>query len=93
MAVTFTTLRVRYPEFVPTPEALITASIVDAELMVDRTVYGSKSDMAVTSYAAHLIAINPLGEMARLDKKSDKTTYLLAFNAIKRSTAAGFRVI
>lgn len=93
MAVDRTSLITRFPEFTAATEALVTACIADAELMVDRAYYGNKADMAVTWYAAHLIAINPLGEMARLDKKSDKTIYLIGFNNIKRSLGAGCRVI
>lgn len=69
------------------------ACITDAELMIDRAYYGAKADMAVTYLAAHLIAINPLGEMARLDKRGEKTTYLLKFEMVKKSLGAGCRVI
>jgi hypothetical protein len=93
MAVDRTSLITRFPEFAAADSNLVTACIADAELMVDRVYFGDKADMAVTHYAAHLIAINPLGEMARLDKKGDKTTYLLSFTAIKRSIGTGFRVI
>lgn len=93
MAVDRASLIVRFPEFTSTPSALVTACIAEAELLVDRAYYGTKADMAVTHFAAHLVAINPLGEMARLDKKGEKTTYLLSFQRIMRSTGAGFRVI
>jgi len=96
MAVTAVSLVARYPEFedaVTAYPAMVDACIAEAALMVDGNVYGDKADMAVTSYAAHLIALNPIGELARLDKKSDKTTYLIHFTNIKKSVAAGFRVL
>ena len=93
MAVDYITLTTRFPEFNATPASLVTASIADAELMVDRSFYGAKADMAVTYYAAHLIAMNPLGEMVRLDKKGAKTVYSVLFEAIKRGIGAGCRVI
>ena len=93
MAVDRTSLITRFPEFTNATEALVTACIAEAELMVDRSYYGEKADMAVTHLAAHLVAINPLGEMARLDKKGDKTIYLISFEKIKRSLGAGCRVI
>lgn len=93
MSVTRATLIARFPEFASTPEALVTSSIADAELMIDRPYFGSKADVAVTLYASHLIAINPLGEMARLDKKGEETTYLIAFERVKRSIGVGCRVI
>jgi len=93
LAVTYATFLVRFPEFAQAPQTLVEASLADAELMVDRDVYGAKADMAVGFYAAHLVATNPLGEMARLDKKSDRTTYLVHFERVRRSIGTGFRVI
>jgi hypothetical protein len=83
----------RFPEFSKAPDTLIDASLADAALMVDRTYFGAKADLAVTYWAAHLIAINPLGEMARLDKKNKDTIYSTMYDQVKRSIGAGFRVI
>lgn len=93
MTVSRATFLERRPEFANTPVTLVDACLVDAELMIDREYYGTKADAGVMAYAAHLIAINPLGEMARLDKHGEKTTYLLEWERIKRSLGAGFRVI
>ena len=93
MAVTYSSFVTRFPEFTNATQALVEACIAEAELMVDSNYYGDKADMAVNYYAAHLIAINPLGEMARLDKKSEKTIYLIHFEKIKRSSGTGFRVV
>jgi hypothetical protein len=94
--VTPTTLIARYPEFTAANTDypnMVLAAIADAELMVGGTFFGDREDMAVKAYAAHLIAINPLGELARLDKRKEETTYLIAFERIKRASGAGFRVI
>ena len=93
MAVTVGSLCSRYPEFKSTPIGLVEGSISDAELLVSRSVYGAKADMAITCYAAHLIAINPLGELALLSKEYGKTTYLTQFEFIKRSVGVGCSVI
>jgi hypothetical protein len=93
VAVSRATFLSRRPEFATTPTTLVDACLVDAELMIDRDVYGGKADAGVMAYAAHLIAINPLGEMARLDKKGEKTTYFLEWERIKRSLGVGYRVI
>jgi hypothetical protein len=88
MAVDAASLIARFPEFTQTvteyPD-LVDGAIADAELMVDRVVWGDKADAGVTHYAAHLIAINPIGEMARLDKRGEKTTYLLSYNELKKT--------
>ena len=98
MAVTLTTFRARYPEFDPsTPDAaldaLIQACINDAEEMVDRSLYGTKADMAVKAYAAHLVATNPLGEYARLVSDDGRTTYLTHYESARKTVGAGCRVI
>lgn len=97
MAVDATSLVARFPEFAPAVTSypdMVDACIADAELMIDRVVWGTKADMGVTYYAAHLIAINPIGEFARLDKRGEKTTYLLMYEATKKTLAlAGCRVI
>jgi hypothetical protein len=93
MAVTVQSLVRRYPEFQKTDQLHVQACISDAELMVDRGYYGTKADMAVHALAAHYLAISPVGEMARLDKKSEETVYSRQYTSIKRSVGAGFRVI
>lgn len=94
MAVTEATLKARFPEFVPATTALVEACIADAELMVDRTFYGDRADMAVTYLAAHLIATNPLGEYSRLRATQDgSTVYSKQYEKIMYMTAAGCRVI
>lgn len=93
MAVTLGQFLLRYPEFIPAPQELVLECLAESELLVDRTAYGAKADMAVKAQAAHFIAINPLGELARLDKKGEKTTYSLHFERIKRGIGAGCRVI
>jgi hypothetical protein len=93
MAVYAAELRTRYPEFNNAPDALVQQCIDDATLMVDAAVFGAKTDIAIKALAAHYIAINPLGEMARLDKQGKETTYWLQYQGIRKSVAAGFRVI
>ena len=96
MSVTAVSLVARFPEFTQAYTSypdLVTGSIADATLMVDSDQYGDKADMAITYLAAHMIATNPLGEMARIDKKGESTTYLTLFNSVKRSIGAGCRVI
>lgn len=94
MAVTLTSFRTRYPEFEQAPDTLVQACIDDAEAIIDRNFFGTtKADIAVKAYAAHLIAINPLGEYARLDKKGEKTTYLLQYEKVTRTVPAGCRTI
>lgn len=95
MAVTSEDMRRRFPELQPAPIELIEGAIADAELLVDRALFRHRADAAVRFLAAHMIANNPLGEMARLEKEKDKdgrTTYLDDFERLKRTVVSGFRV-
>lgn len=93
MAVTVSSLQTRYPEFANVPSATVQAAIDDAALMIDSAFWGNKSDMGITALAAHYIAINPLGEFARLDKKREKTVYWMQYQQIMYSLGAGCRTI
>ena len=99
MAVTVESLKTRFPEFDATPETLVAACIADAELMLSSEAFGNQYDMAVNYKAAHLIAVNPLGEMARLDAKKPAsngslTVYERSFLEIKKGIGVGgFMVI
>lgn len=97
MAVTYAQFVQRFPEFSQAPQDTVEACLAEAEARVDRTfVATNKADAAVKYLAAHLIAVNPLGEYARLDasgKKKSMTTYWAEYMRLIRSTGAGCRVI
>ncbi|MBW2672072.1 MAG: DUF4054 domain-containing protein [Deltaproteobacteria bacterium] len=96
MAVTAASFLERFPEFEAAGSTLIEASLTDARLMISSSAYGVKYDMAVRFQAAHLLAINPLGEMARLDMDkcgSDATTYSAQLKTIQSSLGLGVRTI
>lgn len=96
MSVDASTLIARYPEFTATVSELpdmVDACIAQAEVLVDVSYYGPKADYAIMALAAHFIAINPLGEMARLDKRSDRTVYLIQYEQLKKGVPVGCRVI
>ena len=93
MALSQAVFLAQFPEFGNAPPGLVERALDEAALMVDSAVYGTKTNVALGYYAAHLIAINPLGELARLQKDPEKTTYMLAFQRIQRSLGAGFRTI
>lgn len=96
MAITVEAFRTRFPEFAGAPNGLIEGALADAELAVDRVLFRDRADAAVRFYAAHLVANNPLGELARLEKKGKdgdgRTTYLDEFDRLKRIVVSGFRV-
>jgi hypothetical protein len=93
MAVTVTQLKIRFPEFLNAEATLVQSCLNEAALMVDAEVFGLKTDTAITYLAAHLLAVNPLAEMAKLEQDDGQTTYSTVFDRIKRSVAGGARVV
>jgi hypothetical protein len=78
----------RYPEFTEINEvasAAIDAAISDAKEFVDQGVWKTRYEAAVLCKAAHILAMSPLGEAARLDKKGDRTTYGVVFEEMRKA--------
>ncbi len=92
MAVKRADFLARFPEFEPAPKAMIEAALDEAERNVDVAIFGSKTDDAVRWKAAHLLAIAPFGQQARLVSKDGSTTYEKRFDKLAKSMTPGFRV-
>lgn len=89
----------RFPEFKRTDLDLVQAKLDEAELLIDRTVWGTKSDLGVGYLAAHLLASAATGQNARLVPPNAKatredalTTYERQYRMILRTVSSGFRV-
>lgn len=93
MAVTQAAFLASYPEFNPASTELLAAKLAAAELQVDADVWGGKADLAVMLTAAHLLAISPFGQRARLVSDAGKTTYEGELSRMKKTVGFGFRVI
>jgi hypothetical protein len=89
MAVTRTTFLVRFPEFNRASEPLIDAYIEAASLQVDDSVWGDKADLGVELTAAHLLALSPFGQQARMVNKDGSTTYGERLSSMQRQVAGG----
>ena len=92
MAVDRAIFLARFPEFEPASPAMVEASLKEAIRNVDSTVFGTKTDDAVSWKCAHLLAISPFGQQARLISKDGETTYGKYFLELARSVTPGFRV-
>jgi len=93
VAVTVRQFKTEFPEFAETDNAVVQARLTMATRMVNSSVWGTKADDGVKLYTAHLLAMSPMGEQARLKKENRGTIYGDQFEAMKRSVASGFRVI
>lgn len=93
MAVTRDSFLEAHPEFRSAEKPLIDSTIAAAELQVDATVWGGKVDLGVGLLTAHLLAISPFGQNARLTSKDGGSTYLTRFRAMMKQVTPGFRVV
>ena len=82
-----------FPEFAETGDPIVAAALVRAEQRVDPSVWGEKADQGVAYLAAHLLAIAPYGQNARLAAATGTTLYNEEFRRLQREVAAGHRVI
>jgi hypothetical protein len=84
-----------FPEFKQTDRLLIERKLDYAERVSSIDVWGDNQTLAVELMAAHLIALSPMGETARLSKQdSGTTTYEKERNILAKSAACGLlRVI
>lgn len=95
--VTPSTLAVKFPEFVDViadDEPFVEEKIAEAGRRVSVTAWDPQglTDDGVSYLAAHLIAVSPLGEQAKLDTEGD-TTYLKEFKRMVRIVSSGCRAI
>jgi len=92
MAVDRRSFLARFPEFEPASKSMIEEAIDEATRNVDVDVWRDKTDDGVRWKAAHLLAITPFGQQARLMSKDGSTTYGTHFAQLMRSVTPGFRV-
>jgi len=89
VALTLVSFREEYPEFVPTPDAVVEAKLAAAANGCDERVFGARYDEAVGLLAAHKLSLSPFGSQARLEKDSTKTTYSEQWTELARQCAGG----
>lgn len=91
MAVNATSFKAAFPEFVNTDNDLITSRITMAQVQVNSTVWGDSYDTGIMLMTAHLLAVSPMGEPARLSDNSMSTIYLRTFDKMMRQVTFGYR--
>jgi hypothetical protein len=88
LALSIDDFKKRFPQFAKSDQTLIDSALAEAERFVVRTAWGARANLAddaVANYAAHLVAINPLGESARHKKRDDgRTPYLDAYDRLRK---------
>lgn len=88
MAVSVEQFRQEFPEFVNASEGLLAGKIADATAMLNAAAFGQTHDHAIKYMAAHLVALAPGGEFARLDPNQEqdgaRTLYERQYMVIQR---------
>ena len=89
MAVTVQRFQKAFPEFKETEYQLIQQKLNQAILRLNATVFGDFLDDSVMLLTAHLLAISPMGEKARLNKDMSDTIYNRELKQIKKEVTIG----
>lgn len=92
MAVTSTSLVVRFPSMSTASTTLIDACLAAARLRVPNRIWGDLEDEGVLHLAAHLITLDPAGVKARKVNQTGMSVYLAEYNRLVGIVGSGFRV-
>ncbi len=97
-AVTRATLVERWPEFAPTPSAVVTSAIAEADRRTNASIFGDRRDDAVGLLACHLLAASPQGQgLARLEATTssslESTAYGRELRQLRREACGGPHVV
>ncbi len=81
-----------YPEFETAGAELISAKLTEAAAQIDPTIWLHLTDVGHGLLTAHLLAIAPGGQQARMLEKSGTTTYKLQFDELREAVTCAIRV-
>jgi hypothetical protein len=86
-----------FPEFRNAEMGLVIAKLAEAYQQIDLSVWdtgsnGPKSGIGQGYLAAHLLALSPFGQGARMIAKKGTTTYWVHYRNLQRQVCQGFRV-
>lgn len=88
------TFRAQYPEYATAPDALVDAYLARATARVDAGVWGALKDEGIGLLTAHLLALAPNGQFARLQSNKGETTYGKEYDRLVIQVATmAYRVI
>lgn len=92
MAVTVASFLLSYPEFTRAPEVIdLESQLAKAVLKVDAEVWGDKTDEGVELTLAHMLALSPFGQNAKLLSKTGESTYGVQLQSLKEQVACALR--
>jgi hypothetical protein len=80
-----------YPEFLAAPPAMIDRALADALEHVDADTFGTRLDVAHGLATAHLLALSPYAQEARIAGDDARTTYSVQLDRMRGVAAIGMR--
>lgn len=80
--------RVRFPELAAASDTFVQAMLDDATLRCSASFWGTLHALGVGYLAAHMLALSPWGQSAKLIDKIGQSTYGIAYNQLLRSLPA-----
>lgn len=80
--------RLRFPEFKNAIDALVTETLARATAQIEPEVWGSLTDEGHGLLTAHLLAMAPNGQMARLQTEKGQSTYGTAYRQMREQVTA-----
>jgi hypothetical protein len=83
----------RFGDMASAPEPLFNTAYAEACDRCDATVWGDKYTYGVQYLTAHLIAISPFGQQARMVSKDGSTTYGREYERIRNEVAIWSRAL
>jgi hypothetical protein len=72
---------------------MIESALAEATRGVDPQIWDTKADDGIRWYTAHLLAISPFGQQARLVSEAGESTYGKRWRELSLEVSSGFRVI
>ncbi len=88
---TYDTFVVSFEEFSETDRPNVQAKLDEAALDIDQTVWGTRATKGHGYLTAHLLAMSPMGNAAKLVAKDGTTTYETHYKRLLRIVTAGIR--
>jgi hypothetical protein len=92
VAVSVQSFKNAFSEYRKADDAEVQAKLNFARQRIDETVWGDKYDQGVMYLTAHLLAVAPAGQNAKLKpENAGNTIYKQEYTALKRAVTFGFR--
>jgi len=86
-------IKVRFPEFVNVPDAVVQAVIDDVAVEFDTRVWGKYLNKGMAYLVAHVLTLSPYGQQARIAAKAgSSTTYFQEYQRMLSVVATGCMV-